>query len=197
MSPCEYSQIPQGPERQVPVGSALPAVFFDRDNTLVKDTGYVHRLGDLELLPGVDTALMRMHDEGWRIFVVSNQAGVAKGHFTVADAFAFNEALAAEVGRLGVSIDEIRFCPHHPQGTIPGFRKDCLSRKPLPGMLEAIMRDWKVDMSRSVMIGDRDSDVEAGLAAGVRGILAYPGDLDAIVSKVLSADARRKSEREA
>lgn len=197
MSNCEFFQIPHSRDEQARRDGPPPALFLDRDNTLVKDTGYVHRPADLELLPGVGAALARMHEAGWKIFVVSNQAGVAKGHFTVADAYAFNEALAAEVGRLGVPLDEIRFCPHHPQGTVPEFRQECPSRKPLPGMLESITRAWTVDRGRSVMIGDQDTDVQAGVAAGMRGILGEPGHLDSIVSRVLSADARRQSYREA
>jgi len=196
VSDCQFSQRPmvQGGGGAPPdLALRAPAFFLDRDNTLVRDSGYVHQPRYLELLPGVEPALLRMYRAGWRTLVVSNQAGVARGHFALADAYAFNEALAFEVERIGAAIDEIRFCPHHIDGRIQGLRKECNSRKPGPGMLLEMARDWNIDMGRSVMIGDQATDVQAGVAAGVRGILVQPGELDRIVCRVLSEDLQRKS----
>jgi len=191
VSDCEFFLRPDGPDSMIdPTGAGVPAFFLDRDNTLVPDHGYVHRPEELELLPGVDAALMRMRDAGWRIFVVTNQAGVAKGRFALDDAWAFNEALVSEVWRDGVRIDEIRFCPHHPDGTVAEYRKHCESRKPRPGMLLEMARTWGIDPSRAVMIGDQATDVEAGVAAGMSGLLATPGGLGPIVDRVLFEDER-------
>lgn len=145
-----------------------PAVFLDRDNTLIDNDG---DLGDPELvklLPGVAESLARLRDAGFRLVVVSNQGGVARGLFTEADVEAVNGRIAELVGDM---IDRFYWCPYHPQGSVERYRREHPWRKPQPGMLLAAAADLDLDLPRSWLIGDQPRDVEAGRAAGCSTVL--------------------------
>lgn len=182
---CEYS-LRTGPFENLnefPIKGRV--IFLDRDNTLVKDPGYLHRKDELELLPGVEAALRRMSSAGWPLFILTNQGGVAKDRFTLADSLVFNMELVKIVQSFGAVVNEIQFCPHHPHGLVAEFRKECDSRKPRPGMLLSIMAKWSIDASRVTMIGDQDCDIQAASAAGVSGMLAPPGRLGEAVDRLM------------
>lgn len=146
------------------------AIFLDRDGTLNKDTGYLIGFEDFELLPGVETALHIFQDLGYRLFVVSNQSGVARGYFTFEAVEALHRRIADHLAGKGVRIDEMVFCPHHPLGKDARYTMDCDCRKPKPGMLLRLQATHGLDLSRSYMIGDKLSDAETGVNAGARGI---------------------------
>lgn len=135
------------------------AIFLDRDGVINRDAGYTYKIEDLEVLPGVLEALKDFESDGFKLFIVTNQSGIARGYYKVEDFFAFQKALVAELQ--GVTITDTRFCPH-----LDG----CSCRKPLPGMLLDLIQDHQINPAASFMIGDRHSDIEAGLAAGVRGV---------------------------
>ena len=191
LNSCDFTSevVNQLASRWPPTGSTpTPACFLDRDNTLVRDDGYVHRPEDLELLPGVVDGLRLLRNAGWLIFVVTNQAGVAKGHFEISAVDAFHSALKTKLAESGLGVDEIRFCPHHPKGIIPEFTRECEARKPRPGMLDALVKKWNVDRTRSYVLGDQLSDVSAAESAGMRGILVSSGGLKDSVAKFLLSD---------
>jgi D-glycero-D-manno-heptose 1,7-bisphosphate phosphatase len=147
------------------------AVFLDRDGVLNFDTGYTYRLADLRLLPGVSQALTQLKQGGFQLIVVSNQSGVARGKFAIADVEAFhqamNSALRAEGGPV---IDEFLYCPHHPEGSVAEFAVVCSCRKPEPGMIVAAAQRHGLTLRDSFLVGDKSDDIEAATRAGVRGI---------------------------
>ncbi len=174
-------------------GSAAPAVlerrgavFFDRDGVINLDHGYVHHRDQFEWMPGVARAIRRVKDSGRRAFLITNQAGVARGYYdeaAVAELHAFVQAvLAAE----GAAFDDIRYCPHHPEGVVAGYARACDCRKPKPGMILDLIAKWPTDLARSGVIGDKASDVEAGAAAGIAGSLFTGGDLEPAVEALLA-----------
>ncbi|HYX34643.1 MAG TPA: HAD family hydrolase [Oligoflexus sp.] len=148
-----------------------PAAFLDRDGVLVRDTGYVYRLEDLEILPGVTEGLKLLHDHGFLLIVISNQAGVARGYYTIDDVDRFHAAMQKRLeDELGFRLDGIYYCPHHPMGSVLQYAMECSCRKPGTALIEQAGRDFAIDWDRSIMVGDRASDVECGLKAGVMGI---------------------------
>lgn len=170
------------------------AVFFDRDGVLNRDTGFAHRPDQIVWVEGAARAVRRVNAAGLHAFVVTNQSGIARGLYTEAQVDDLHRWMAAELARAGARIDAWEVCPHHPD-----FDRDCRRRKPLPGMLEDLIARFAVDPTRSLMVGDRETDMQAARAAGVRGLL-FPGadrgeDLDAAVATALAqltpADAPR------
>ena len=166
-----------------------PAVFFDRDGTLNADNGYTHRPRDLVFLPGAAAAVKRVNDLGYYAFLVTNQAGVARGYFAEADVQAFNAHLQRALRAAGAHIDDIRYCPDHPDGTVARYGRASDWRKPAPGMLLDLMRHWPVRPEASFVVGDRESDMQAAAAAGLRGLLYPGGNLDDFLAPHLAGAA--------
>ena len=151
-----------------------PAIFLDRDGTLCRDAVYMIRFEDFEPLPGVDEALRRLQEAGYRLFVVTNQSGVARGMFTAEAVEALNRRIEDYFRERGVFLEDTAFCPHHPEGTVPEYAVECACRKPKPGMILDLAQKYDLDLTRSYMVGDMLRDVEAGLAAVTRAALIPP-----------------------
>lgn len=147
---------------------AFDAVFVDRDGTINVEEGHVYRTEDFQFIPGTLAALRRLTDVGIRIFIVSNQAGIAKGLYTESDFGVLTRYMLDKMADHGVRISGVLHCPHHPEAAILAYRKDCECRKPRAGLLLQVMSREGVSAEASAMIGDKNSDVEAGRAAGVR-----------------------------
>jgi D-glycero-D-manno-heptose 1,7-bisphosphate phosphatase len=162
-----------------------PAAFFDRDGVINVDHGYVHAADRLELVPGAATALRACREAGLLVFVVTNQSGVARGYFEEATLWTFHRHLRAVLAGEGAAIDDLRYCPHLPDAPLPAYRRACDWRKPGPGMLLDLARAWNVDLPRSFLVGDKPSDMEAAMAAGVAGHLFAGGDLADFVHPIL------------
>ncbi len=143
------------------------AVFLDRDGVINVDLGYVHRVEHFRFVPGSDVALARLQAAGWRLVVVTNQSGLARGLYSSADYERFTAHLRAQLAGAGVQLDAVLHCPHLPDAVVPAYRLSCPCRKPAPGLLLQAARELSLDMGASVMVGDRLSDVFAGRAAGV------------------------------
>ena len=163
----------------------VPAVFLDRDSTLNVDHGYTHRIEDFAWMPGAAEALALFHRHGVACFLVTNQGGIGKGLFTVAQMTAFNDHLCREAARAGGRITDIAYCGHHPQAVSEDWMTPCSRRKPAPGMILELAKAWNIDLPTSVMIGDRDSDVAAGEAAGCHAYRFDGTDLAALAQQVL------------
>ncbi len=147
------------------------AVFFDRDGTLIQDPGYLNHPDQVRLLDGAAEALKDLQQMGYRTVVVSNQSGVARGIVTVEMLERIHDRLRELLAAQEASLDGIYYCPYHPDGVIPEYRKDSDWRKPQPGMLLAAAREMDIDLASSWMIGDDHRDVEAGRNAGCKTIL--------------------------
>jgi len=162
-----------------------PAVFFDRDGVLNVDTGYAHRPEDLYWINGAINAVRAVNNAGWYAFVVTNQAGVGRGHYGEKDVDIFHRHMEVELAKQGAHIDEFIYCPFHPDAKLAAYRKDSPLRKPNPGMILDILARWPVDPSKSFLVGDRDSDLEAAAAASIDAYLYSGGDLHALVAPAL------------
>ena len=152
------------------------AVFLDRDGTITRDTGYTHRIDELELLPGAVDGLRMLSALGYCLVVVSNQSGVARGLFSEDDMHAFNRTLVDRLAESGQTLQAIYCCPLHPGASVPRYRADSPLRKPEPGMLLQAAAEHSIDLHGSFMIGDKKSDVLAGQGAGCRTILLQTGE---------------------
>lgn len=154
---------------------AIRGVFVDRDGTINVEKGHVHRVEDFEFIPGALEALRRLTDAGIGIFIVSNQAGIAKGMYTEGDFASLTRHMLGKMEDYGVRISDVLYCPHHPQAVDPAYGVDCDCRKPKAGLLRRVMSRERLSGGELVMIGDKNSDVEAGRAAGVRTYLVETG----------------------
>ena len=152
----------------------VPAVFLDRDGTVCREMGYLSRVEDLQLLPGAAEAIRKLNRSGRKVVIVSNQSGVARGYFTEAVVHHINAALIELLKAEGARVDGIYFCPHHPEGQ-PPYNIECSCRKPATGQIRKAARDLHLDISRSVIIGDKFSDVQTGQNLGIPGILVLTG----------------------
>lgn len=146
---------------------AEPAAFIDRDGVINEELDYVHRIEDFRLLPGVIDGLGLLQQAGYRLVVVTNQAGIARGLYGEAEFEALTRHMVAMFAAAGVTIAGVYHCPHHPSAGLGAYRRDCDCRKPKPGMLLAAAADLGLALERSVLVGDKLSDIEAGRAAGV------------------------------
>lgn len=160
-----------------------PAVFFDRDGVLNVDHGYVARREDFEWVEGAMAAVRSLNQAGFYVFIATNQSGIARGLYAVDDMHELHKFMIEDLARIGAHIDDIRFCPFHPEGSIAAFRRASDWRKPGPGMIVDLMQRWPINPERSVLIGDKEADVEAARAAGVRGLLFPGGNLEDFVRR--------------
>ncbi|HLJ34194.1 MAG TPA: HAD family hydrolase [Ktedonobacteraceae bacterium] len=151
------------------------ALFLDRDGTLVHPRQYPSRPEQLHLYAGIGPALRALQGAGLRVVVITNQAGIARGYFTEVDLQRMHAYLTQEMARMGVHVDGIYHCPHHPEGVIPELAIHCKCRKPQPGMLLQAAREFDLDLEHSWFVGDILDDVEAGNRAGCRTILVDLG----------------------
>ena len=143
------------------------AAFIDRDGVINEELDYVHRVEDFHILPGVVDGLRLLAESGFALVVVTNQAGIAKGYYTEQDFQHLTAHMRTAFKAQGVELAAVYHCAHHPDGVVPGLSGPCDCRKPQPGMLFQAARDLGLDLARSVMVGDKPSDTQAGRAAGV------------------------------
>ena len=145
------------------------AVFLDRDGVIVRDPPhYAHRLDQLKLIPGSASAIRLLNEYDFKVIVVSNQSGIGRGYYTEEDVISFNHVMNIMLEKEGAWIDDIYYCPHHPD-------TNCRCRKPGIGMLKRAEKKWTINLMQSFMIGDKQSDIEAGKRAGCKTILVETG----------------------
>jgi len=161
------------------------AVFFDRDGVLNVDVDYLYKISDLRWIEGAREAVAYLNKLGYKIFVVTNQSGIARGYYTVAQMQELHEYMLREIAACGGKIDKIYYCPHHKEGKVAEFTCDCQCRKPKPGMIEQAFAEYSLDKENSFLIGDGARDVEAAEAAGIRGYLFTGGNLLEFVKGII------------
>lgn len=152
------------------------AIFLDKDGTLVEDVPYNVDPARIRIYPEVVSALTEFSMQGYKLLVVSNQAGIAQGYFDAAAVEHAGAKLIRMLGEAGVKIEGFYYCPHHPEGTESGYAVQCDCRKPQPGLLLRAARDHRIDLAASWMVGDILNDVEAGKRAGCRAVLVDRGN---------------------
>lgn len=145
----------------------MKAVFLDRDGTILEEKGYVTIPDDVSVLPGAVEAILRLRSAGWKVFVVTNQAGVAKGFLSEEELAGIHERMVMMLGAEGAFLDGIYVCPHHPDGSESDYAIECSCRKPKPGLLEQAASEHGLDLPECAIIGDSLRDLQAGRAAGV------------------------------
>jgi D-glycero-D-manno-heptose 1,7-bisphosphate phosphatase len=155
--------------------SVRPAVFLDRDGTLIEEAGYLDRLERLVFYPYSVDAVRLLNRADLAVVIITNQAGVARGIFQEGFVAEAHRHVTMTLARGGARIDGFYYCPHHPEASVEQYRKSCECRKPQPGMLRRAAEDLKLDLARSFVIGDRWHDLQAGDAVGTRGILVRTG----------------------
>jgi D-glycero-D-manno-heptose 1,7-bisphosphate phosphatase len=151
------------------------AVFLDRDGTINEEMGHMNHLSRFTLFPWAAEAIRLLNGAGYKVIIVTDQSGVARGLFPEALVKQIHQKLQDELARMGAWIDAVYYCPHHPTGAVADFRQDCRCRKPRPGMIEQAQREWDLDLSQSYLVGDRYNDVRLAHAVGAQGILVLTG----------------------
>lgn len=163
------------------------AVFLDRDGTINKYVGFLRNIDDFELINGVANAIKKINDSGYLAIVITNQPVIARGEVTVEQLNEIHNKMETLLGLEGAYLDGIYYCPHHPdkgfEGEIPELKIDCDCRKPKPGLLLQAAKDFNIDLSQSWMVGDSESDILAGKAAGCKTILIAENDLSQNITR--------------
>jgi D,D-heptose 1,7-bisphosphate phosphatase len=162
-----------------------PALFLDRDGVLNLDHGYVGSKDRWDWVQNAREAVACATGHGWHVFLVTNQAGVARGLYGEKDVDALLAWCADELRRAGGTLDDWRYCPYHAEAKIEAYRRDSKWRKPAPGMIEDLIRAWDLNPRHCLMVGDRDIDTQCATAAGIRGALFPGGDLLAFLRPLL------------
>jgi len=152
-----------------------PAVFLDRDGTMIHDVGYLSRREDVTWYPWAIDAIRLLNRAGFLVIVVTNQGGIGLGFYTEDFVRALHAELGAQVAAAGGRVDEWFYCPHHPLARVDALRVDCDCRKPRPGMIRQAASAFDIDLPASYVIGDKASDLGLARAVGAQGILVRTG----------------------
>jgi D-glycero-D-manno-heptose 1,7-bisphosphate phosphatase len=166
-----------------------PAVFLDRDGTVVEECGYLNRLEKLTLFPWTIDALRLIKRAGFATVVITNQAAVGRGIIEEDFVHKVHQEIDRRLEGTGAGIDRYYYCPHFAESKIDRYRQECQCRKPAPGMILQACREMDLDPAKSVMVGDRWLDVECGRAAGVRAVLVRSGPHQSEAPDGVRADA--------
>ncbi|MDI3547539.1 MAG: D-glycero-D-manno-heptose 1,7-bisphosphate phosphatase [Halanaerobiales bacterium] len=143
------------------------AVFLDRDGTINVDKGYLYKKKEFEFIPGAIEAIKMLNDNDYLVIVITNQSGVARGYYSEPDVINLHNFINRELNKYHAYVDKFYYCPHHQEG-IGRYKRKCKCRKPDIGMIEQAVKEFNIDKSQSYMIGNEDSDIKAGINAGLK-----------------------------
>lgn len=144
------------------------AIFLDRDGTINKEVNYLFRPDDLILINGTAEAIRIFHELGYKVIIITNQAGIARGYYEQQDVVRLHKYINDILAEQGALIDYYYYCPHHPEGIVKQYKKICKCRKPHIGMIEQAVKDFDIDLSESIIVGDKEIDVQTGKNAGMK-----------------------------
>lgn len=161
------------------------AVFLDRDGVLNVDVDYLYKIDDFQWVDEAPEALVYLVKQGYHLFVVTNQSGIARGYYTVDDMQQLHAHMQQELQKYGVLIEKFYYCPHHQEGKVAEYAIECDCRKPKPGMLLQAMAEYAIDKEQSFLIGDSKRDIDAAQAAGIKGFLFTGGSLLQFVQNII------------
>jgi D-glycero-D-manno-heptose 1,7-bisphosphate phosphatase len=151
------------------------AVFLDRDGTINVEKNYLYKIADFELIPGSLEALKLLSENNVLIYVVTNQAGIARGHYTERDFQIITDHMLEFFEKQCVNIEQVLYCPHHPEASVPEYKKNCNCRKPANGLIKSVVESMKLNVNELALIGDKNTDIEAGLSLGMKCYLVETG----------------------
>ena len=164
------------------------AIFLDRDGTINLDKGYVYRKEDFVYLPRVKEALRILSDKGYYLFVVTNQSGIARGYYTEEEFHTLNEWMINDLLKNGIKIHKVKYCPHHPEGCIDIYAKECECRKPKLGMYMSLLKEYNVNLSESYVIGDKLRDCELCFKSNCKGFLIGNNEKKTIIQRISNGE---------
>lgn len=153
----------------------MKAVFLDRDGVINVDKGYVHRIEDFEFYPNVFVALRKLQEAGFKLFIVTNQSGIAVGYYTEEEFLKLTDYMLEQFKKEGINIEKVYYCPHHENGIVEGYSFKCDCRKPESGMIRQAISEFGVDPSKSFLIGDKENDILAAHKEGIKAALVKTG----------------------
>lgn len=160
------------------------AIFLDRDGTINVEKNYLYRVQDFEFLPNVLESLRTVQDAGYRLIIITNQSGIARGYYTEEDYKALTKWMIEYLGDAGINIDAVYYCPHHPNAVIPEYRLDCCCRKPKLGLFYKAIADFGLDINRCFTIGDKIRDCSICESTGCHGFLISTNENDDTINRV-------------
>jgi D-glycero-D-manno-heptose 1,7-bisphosphate phosphatase len=161
--------------------SLAPALFLDRDGVIHREIGYLSKPEQIEFLPGIFELCRSAQSKGYRILVITNQSGIARGFYSEDDFHALMHWLSERFAQEAIRLDGYYFCPHHPEFGVGQYRRDCEDRKPNPGMILQAAREHWIDLENSIFVGDRYSDLIAGAAAGIGRLVLIAGTESSVI----------------
>lgn len=164
------------------------AVFLDRDGTINEERSYLCRPEQLKIIAGSGPAIRSLNERGFKVIVVTNQAGIAFGYYGENDLQLIHECLKRELSLYQATLDGIYYCPHHPRGTIPEYRGECSCRKPKIGLFLKACKELNIDLAASYVVGDKLSDIGAGKRLGCSTVLVQTGFGPRELSRGVPAD---------
>lgn len=153
-----------------------PAIFLDRDGTLNMERGYVYKIEDFDYIDGALESLRQLQDWGYMLVIITNQSGIARGYYTEADFQNLTHWMLSDLERRKIYIDGVYYCPHHPEGKIKYYTRQCHCRKPGTELFYRAARELDVDFGKSVAVGDRLRDLEICKETGAKGVLLSDTD---------------------
>jgi D-glycero-D-manno-heptose 1,7-bisphosphate phosphatase len=143
------------------------AVFLDRDGIINVDHDYVSHIKNFEFIPTIFDICKLYQSTGYRLFIITNQSGIGRGYYTETDFFTLTDWMIKQLEEKQIFIQKVYHCPHHVLSTDSRYSMDCSCRKPKPGMIENAVKEFSIDVSGSILIGDKITDVQAGISAGI------------------------------
>lgn len=149
------------------------ALFLDRDGVINVEKNYVYKIEDFEFIEGIFELVRSYQEKGFLIIVITNQSGIGRGYYTEEDFHKLNNWMIEQFKQKGIIITEVYYCPYHPTHGKGEYLKDSFDRKPNPGMILKAQEKYDIDLSQSVLIGDKESDIEAGRNAGIKRLMKF------------------------